>query len=36
MLDGRAYPVHEVELTEIRKAEGGPTCLSILLNADTR
>lgn len=36
MLDGRAYPVHEVDLTEIRKAEGGPTCLSILLNADTR
>ena len=23
--------VHEVNLTEIRKAEGGPTCLSILL-----
>jgi dimethylargininase len=23
--------VHEVDLTEIRKAEGGPTCLSILL-----
>jgi dimethylargininase len=36
MLEDRAYPVHVIDLTEIRKAEGGPTCLSILLNADTR
>ena len=27
----RGSTVHEVDLTEIRKAEGGPTCLSILL-----
>ena len=31
MLGAQGLTVHEVELTEIRKAEGGPTCLSILL-----
>jgi len=31
MLEARRLVVHEVDLTEIRKAEGGPTCLSILL-----
>lgn len=31
MLADAGLTVHEVELTEIRKAEGGPTCLSILL-----
>lgn len=31
MLADAGLTVHEVDLTEIRKAEGGPTCLSILL-----
>ena len=31
MLGNEGLSVHEVDLTEIRKAEGGPTCLSILL-----
>jgi dimethylargininase len=31
MLADRIPAVHEVELSELRKAEGGPTCLSILL-----
>ena len=31
MLAETGLTVHEVDLTEIRKAEGGPTCLSILL-----
>jgi len=31
MLAEDGLSVHEVDLTEIRKAEGGPTCLSILL-----
>jgi dimethylargininase len=31
MLGDEGLTVHEVDLTEIRKAEGGPTCLSILL-----
>jgi dimethylargininase len=31
MLEAEGLAVHEVELSEIRKAEGGPTCLSILL-----
>ena len=31
MLGAEGLTVHEVDLTEIRKAEGGPTCLSILL-----
>jgi dimethylargininase len=31
MLGSEGLTVHEVELSEIRKAEGGPTCLSILL-----
>ena len=31
MLAGAGLTVHDVDLTEIRKAEGGPTCLSILL-----
>jgi len=31
MLGEQGLVVHEVDLTEIRKAEGGPTCLSILL-----
>lgn len=31
MLADTGLTVHEVDLTEIRKAEGGPTCLSILL-----
>ena len=31
MLAAKGLTVHEVDLTEIRKAEGGPTCLSILL-----
>jgi len=31
---GRA--VHEIDLSELRKAEGGPTCLSILLSASGR
>lgn len=30
-LGERGLVVHELNLTEIRKAEGGPTCLSILL-----
>ena len=33
MLADAGLTVHEVDLTEIRKAEGGPTCLSILLHA---
>jgi dimethylargininase len=31
MIADRGCPVHEVDLSEIRKAEGGPTCLSIIL-----
>ena len=31
LLRTEGLTVHEVDLTEIRKAEGGPTCLSILL-----
>lgn len=31
MIADRKREVHEVDLTELRKAEGGPTCLSILL-----
>ena len=31
MLGEHGLVVHQVDLTEIRKAEGGPTCLSILL-----
>ena len=31
MLGEYGLTVHEVDLSEIRKAEGGPTCLSILL-----
>jgi len=31
MLATRSANVHEVELSELRKAEGGPTCLSIIL-----
>jgi dimethylargininase len=31
MLASRQAQVHEVDLTELRKAEGGPTCLSIIL-----
>jgi dimethylargininase len=31
MLADRNLEVHEVDLSELRKAEGGPTCLSILL-----
>ena len=31
MLEERGLQVHELDLSEIRKAEGGPTCLSILL-----
>ena len=31
MLTDAGLTVHAVDLTEIRKAEGGPTCLSILL-----
>ena len=31
MLGEVGLTVHEIDLTEIRKAEGGPTCLSILL-----
>ena len=31
MLARQGLDVHELDLTEIRKAEGGPTCLSILL-----
>ncbi|HKW10683.1 MAG TPA: arginine deiminase family protein [Gemmatimonadaceae bacterium] len=30
-LRDRGLDVHEIDLTELRKAEGGPTCLSILL-----
>lgn len=33
LLQQAGLTVHEVDLTEIRKAEGGPTCLSILLPA---
>lgn len=31
MITLRGRQVHEVDLSELRKAEGGPTCLSILL-----
>jgi dimethylargininase len=31
MIADRGCAVHEVDLSEIRKAEGGPTCLSIIL-----
>ena len=34
-LRARAMAVHEIDLSELRKAEGGPTCLSILLTAET-
>ncbi|HEY7235586.1 MAG TPA: arginine deiminase family protein [Gemmatimonadaceae bacterium] len=34
-LRDRGLDVHEIDLTELRKAEGGPTCLSILLPRDT-
>jgi dimethylargininase len=32
-LRDRGLDVHEIDLSELRKAEGGPTCLSILLKA---
>ena len=31
LLEGRGLDVHVLDLSELRKAEGGPTCLSILL-----
>ncbi|HKW46289.1 MAG TPA: hypothetical protein VJN70_02555 [Gemmatimonadaceae bacterium] len=31
LLQGRGLDVHVLDLSELRKAEGGPTCLSILL-----
>jgi len=30
-LEQLGFPVHEIDLSELRKAEGGPTCLSIVL-----
>lgn len=33
MLAVTGRKVHEIDLSELRKAEGGPTCLSILLSA---
>ena len=36
LLEERGLAVHELDLSEIRKAEGGPTCLSILLPSGDR
>jgi N-dimethylarginine dimethylaminohydrolase len=31
LLESRGFRVHSVDLSEFRKADGGPTCLSLLI-----